>query len=103
MLQFIDNNFFLQIGIQQKNKQFNDLKTMNLCEENANVSIGKLMKAIGWEFLRTHASVIKDGGNHLASQQKGFQMINPTESWFPGNMKPLSSWTMISTSLNFQV
>lgn len=25
-----------------------------------------------------------DGGMELANQQKGFQLVNPTEQWFPG-------------------
>lgn len=71
--------------MQNDKKDLKDLKIMNMCEENSKVNIGKLVKALGWEFLRTHASVVKDGGNNLANQQKGFQLINPTDSWFPGN------------------
>ncbi|CAH1955700.1 unnamed protein product [Acanthoscelides obtectus] len=59
-------------------------KIMNLCEEVPNVDIASLTEAIGWEYLRTPALTITDGGMELANQQKGFQMINPTESWFPG-------------------
>lgn len=58
---------------------------MNLCEENPKVSVEKLISAIGWEYMRTPAFEIRDGGLELANQQQGFQMVNPTESWFPGN------------------
>ncbi|XP_060537425.1 lipoyltransferase 1, mitochondrial-like isoform X2 [Cylas formicarius] len=57
---------------------------MNLCEENTKVTIPLVMKAIGWEFMRTTALTMKDGGQELANKQNGFQMINPTENWFPG-------------------
>lgn len=57
---------------------------MNLCEENPQVSVSSLIKAVGWEFLRTKAISMKDGGMELAYKQKGFHMVNPTENWFPG-------------------
>lgn len=44
----------------------------------------KLITAIGWEYLRTKALVLEDGGQDLIQYQKGFQYINPTEDWFPG-------------------
>lgn len=57
---------------------------MNICEENPKVSVKKLFNTVGWEYLRTAALTVKDGGMELAHKQKGFQMINPTEQWFPG-------------------
>lgn len=57
---------------------------MNLCEENPKVSIERLITAIGWEYMRTPAYNLKDGGMELANQQNGFQTINPTERWFEG-------------------
>lgn len=57
---------------------------MNLCEEHPSITVSKLMRAIGWEYMRTPAITLVDGGMELANQQKGFQMINPTELWFPG-------------------
>ncbi|XP_045481621.1 lipoyltransferase 1, mitochondrial-like [Harmonia axyridis] len=87
-----------EIGVQNDKKDLKDLKIMNMCEENSKVNVGKLVKALGWEFLRTHASVVKDGGNNLANQQKGFQLINPTDSWFPGLAKirsDLTTWEWI--------
>lgn len=67
----------------------------NLCEENSRVTVDGLQTAVGWEFLRTPALHIADGGQELISKQKGFQMINPTEDWFPGLDKikqELGSW-----------
>lgn len=40
-----------------------------------------------YEFLRTSATELHDGGRHLMMKQRGFQLINPTEKWFPGLMK----------------
>lgn len=37
-----------------------------------------------YEFLRTSATELHDGGRHLMMKQRGFQLINPTEKWFPG-------------------
>lgn len=56
----------------------------NLTEINHHVRIDKLLNAIGWEFLRTKSLVVEDGGYNLIQKQKGFQMINPSEGWFPG-------------------
>ncbi|KAJ8679768.1 hypothetical protein QAD02_015555 [Eretmocerus hayati] len=56
----------------------------NLTEVNPQINIDTLLKAVGWEYLRTKALSVKDGGHSLVEQQKGFQMINPTEDWFPG-------------------
>ncbi|KAG7208808.1 hypothetical protein KM043_015000 [Ampulex compressa] len=56
----------------------------NLMDVNRHVRMDKLINAIGWEYLRTKALVLEDGGNELIQRQKGFQFINPTEDWFPG-------------------
>lgn len=37
-----------------------------------------------YEFLRTSATELHDGGRELMMKQRGFQLINPTEKWFPG-------------------
>lgn len=37
-----------------------------------------------YEFLRTHATELNDGGKEHLMKQRGFQLINPTEKWFPG-------------------
>ncbi|XP_015585573.1 lipoyltransferase 1, mitochondrial [Cephus cinctus] len=55
----------------------------NLTEVNSHISTDKLLTAVGWEYLRTKALTIEDGGYGLIQCQKGFQMINPTEDWFP--------------------
>lgn len=39
-----------------------------------------------YEYLRTTATELNDGGRHLMMKQRGFQLINPTEKWFPGLM-----------------
>ncbi|XP_056646874.1 lipoyltransferase 1, mitochondrial isoform X2 [Diorhabda sublineata] len=59
-------------------------KIMNLCEENPNVEINNLMKAVGWEYMRMHPLKLVDGGMELANNQNGFQLVNPTDGWFPG-------------------
>lgn len=37
-----------------------------------------------YEYLRTPATELVDGGRELVMKQRGFQLINPTEKWFPG-------------------
>ncbi|XP_014606524.1 PREDICTED: lipoyltransferase 1, mitochondrial isoform X1 [Polistes canadensis] len=56
----------------------------NLTEVNSEVQIDKLINAVGWEYLRTKPLVLEDGGYDHIQEQKGFQMINPSEDWFPG-------------------
>ncbi|XP_011309909.1 lipoyltransferase 1, mitochondrial [Fopius arisanus] len=56
----------------------------NLNEINGRVNTDALISAVGWEYLRTKAMSLEDGGDSLVQRQKGFQMINPTEQWFPG-------------------
>jgi lipoyltransferase 1 len=46
--------------------------------------VQQLLTAIGYEFLRTPAEKLIDGGREQVMQQRGFQLINPTEKWFPG-------------------
>lgn len=58
--------------------------TLNLSEVNSNITMDGLMAAVGWEYLRTSAITQKDLGWELVSKQRGFQMINPTDEWFPG-------------------
>lgn len=61
-------------------------KVLNLCEANPKITVDGLLSAIGWEYMRTPANSFKDGGKLLANRQNGFQMINPTEQWFPGKL-----------------
>lgn len=56
----------------------------NLIDINCHIQMDKLITAIGWEYLRTKALVLEDGGQDHIQYQKGFQYINPTEDWFPG-------------------
>ncbi|XP_031630413.1 lipoyltransferase 1, mitochondrial [Contarinia nasturtii] len=59
----------------------------NLVDVNRHVNFPQLLSAIGYEFLRTSATELHDGGRHLMMKQRGFQLINPTEKWFPGLME----------------
>lgn len=65
-------------------------KILNLHEENPELNVNDLMTSIGWEYLRTNPLQSIDEGLEYANQQKGFQMINPTEEWFPGEELELS-------------
>lgn len=56
----------------------------NLIDVNHHVNVPQLQTAIGYEFLRTDATILHDGGRELLMQQRGFQLINPTDQWFPG-------------------
>lgn len=51
---------------------------------NKSVNVQQLLTAIGYEFLRTPADKLCDGGREHVMQQRGFQLINPTEKWYPG-------------------
>ncbi|XP_017791707.1 PREDICTED: lipoyltransferase 1, mitochondrial isoform X2 [Habropoda laboriosa] len=64
----------------------------NLIDVNSHIRMDKLINALGWEFLRTKAFVLEDGGQDLIQRQKGFQYINPTEDWFPGLDKLVSEF-----------
>lgn len=57
---------------------------LNINDINPNVTSDGILSAIGWEFLRTSPYSMKDGGKVQAEKQSGFQMVNPTEKWFPG-------------------
>lgn len=56
----------------------------NLCDVNKSVTVNNLLSAIGYEFLRTSATELTDGGRDQTMKQRGFQLINPTDKWFPG-------------------
>lgn len=71
-------------GIRSTAPRSEQSKILNLCEENPKIGITGLLGAVGWEYLRTPVNSLKDGGKDLANKQNGFQMINPTEQWFPG-------------------
>lgn len=56
----------------------------NLTDVNPNIRMENLVNAIGWEYLRTKPLTMEDGGYDHIQNQKGFQLINPSEDWFPG-------------------
>lgn len=51
---------------------------------NKSVNVAQLRSAVGYEYLRTAATALEDGGRTQTMKQRGFQLINPTEKWFPG-------------------
>lgn len=56
----------------------------NLVDLDNKVTVDTLQTALGYEFLRTPALHIADGGENQISKQRGFQYVNPTAQWFPG-------------------
>ncbi|XP_034253617.1 lipoyltransferase 1, mitochondrial isoform X2 [Thrips palmi] len=58
--------------------------TVNLQDVNPHVTVEKMLSSLGWEFLRSSPLSLQDGGMDYASKQGGFQLVNPTEDWFPG-------------------
>nr|XP_016928651.1 lipoyltransferase 1, mitochondrial [Drosophila suzukii] len=56
----------------------------NLVDVNRMVNVAQLRSAVGYEYLRTAATTLEDGGSTQTMKQRGFQLINPTEKWFPG-------------------
>ncbi|EDV98233.1 lipoyltransferase 1, mitochondrial [Drosophila grimshawi] len=56
----------------------------NLVDVNRNVNVPQLLSAVGYEYLRTVATALEDGGSAQTMNQRGFQLVNPTEKWFPG-------------------
>ncbi|KAK4871545.1 hypothetical protein RN001_015669 [Aquatica leii] len=71
-------------GVKSNAPRSTKSKILNLCEENPKINVKGLLSAIGWEYMRTPVNSLKDGGKYLANLQNGFQMVNPTEQWFPG-------------------
>ncbi|XP_030383346.1 lipoyltransferase 1, mitochondrial [Scaptodrosophila lebanonensis] len=65
----------------------------NLCDINRNVNVSQLLSAVGYEYLRTAATSLEDGGSAQTMNQRGFQLINPTEKWFPGIEKLRASYS----------
>ncbi|XP_039282240.1 lipoyltransferase 1, mitochondrial isoform X2 [Nilaparvata lugens] len=61
--------------------------TKNLSQMNPSISVGHLLNAVGWEYLRRKPMSLEDGGSQLISRQNGFQLVNPTDDWFPGLAK----------------
>lgn len=70
----------------------------NLCDVNRSVNVPQLLSAVGYEFLRTSATELEDGGSIQTMKQRGFQLVNPTEKWFPGIdelRQEFSSWDWV--------
>ncbi|XP_053609755.1 lipoyl amidotransferase LIPT1, mitochondrial isoform X2 [Plodia interpunctella] len=57
---------------------------LNLAELDSRVTVDALQTALGYEYLRTPALSLHDGGHDQISKQRGFQFVNPTDEWFPG-------------------
>ncbi|XP_026759145.2 lipoyltransferase 1, mitochondrial isoform X2 [Galleria mellonella] len=67
----------------------------NLAEVDNKITVDSLQTALGYEYLRTPAMRLEDGGQNQISKQRGFQFINPTDDWFPGLAElknDLKSW-----------
>lgn len=57
-----------------------------------------MLSSVGYEFLRTSATELEDGGSTQTMKQRGFQLVNPTEKWFPGIeelRQEFSSWDWV--------
>ncbi|XP_013197171.2 lipoyltransferase 1, mitochondrial isoform X2 [Amyelois transitella] len=57
---------------------------LNLAELTSRVTVEALQTALGYEYLRTPAVSLHDGGQEQIAKQRGFQFVNPTDEWFPG-------------------
>lgn len=80
---------YFQSGIKSNATQSVRSPICNLSEENPRITVDGLQTAIGWEFLRTPAFKMADGGPELISKQRGFQFVNPNDNWFPGESKKM--------------
>lgn len=58
----------------------------NLGDMDNRVTVDSLQTAVGYEYLRTPALHLADGGQDLIAKQRGFQFVNPTDDWFPGEL-----------------
>ncbi|XP_023949152.1 lipoyltransferase 1, mitochondrial isoform X2 [Bicyclus anynana] len=68
---------------------------VNLADMDNKVTVEALQTAIGYEYLRTPALRLDDGGERQILKQRGFQFVNPTDDWFPGLSElknELGSW-----------
>ncbi|XP_049874785.1 lipoyltransferase 1, mitochondrial isoform X1 [Pectinophora gossypiella] len=71
-------------GIQTNATLSTPSPVVNLGEVDNRVTVDNLQTAVGYEYLRTPALHLEDGGQNQISKQRGFQFINPTDAWFPG-------------------
>ena len=74
----------LQKGIKTNATQSIPSPVKNLCEVHNHVKLEKLLGAVGWEYLRTCPLTHQDMGKDHIGKQRGFQLVNPTDQWFPG-------------------
>ncbi|XP_047020424.1 lipoyl amidotransferase LIPT1, mitochondrial isoform X2 [Helicoverpa armigera] len=82
-------------GIQTQATASTRSEVANLSEMDNRVTVESLQTAIGYEYLRTAALSLQDGGQGQISKQRGFQFVNPTDDWFPGLAElrnELQSW-----------
>lgn len=80
----LQNLLFSQKGIISNATASTPAPTLNLQEVCPEVSMDRLIKSLGYEYLRTKAITMEDGGEGQIAKQRGFQTINPTDDWFPG-------------------
>lgn len=96
------NQSNLRQALLKKDDEFNTTATKsipsptkNLTQINPSISVGQLLNTVGWEYLRRKPISLEDGGSQLISKQNGFQLVNPTDDWFPGLAKireEMESW-----------
>ncbi|CAG9135637.1 unnamed protein product [Plutella xylostella] len=82
-------------GIQTNATASTRSPVANLGDLNNQVTVEGLQTAVGYEFLRTPALQLDDGGEDQIAKQRGFQFVNPTDQWFPGLAEirnELQSW-----------
>ncbi|XP_014356565.2 lipoyltransferase 1, mitochondrial isoform X1 [Papilio machaon] len=82
-------------GIQTKATESTRSAVANLADIDHKVTVDSLQTAVGYEYLRTPALHLEDGGQGLIMKQRGFQFVNPTDNWFPGLAElkqELQSW-----------
>ncbi|XP_062524746.1 lipoyltransferase 1, mitochondrial isoform X1 [Bombyx mori] len=71
-------------GIQTKATASTRSEVANLKDLDNRITVENLQTALGYEYLRTPALHLDDGGQSLIAKQRGFQFVNPTDDWFPG-------------------
>jgi len=79
-------------GLESKATQSVKAPVKNIKDANEKATVENVLASIGYEFLRTHTNG-NDGGDELIQKQRGFQMVNPTNEWFPGLDKIRSDYT----------
>lgn len=71
-------------GIETTATRSTPAPVRNLSEIDSTVTVDRLINAVGWEYLRRTPLTLADGGWELVGKQNGFQLVNPTNDWFPG-------------------